>query len=448
MKQIREQKWVRKIWRSATQRVMSLTFMGMMLGLLVDVLIAAKLGAGQTADALIIALSLPLLIDTVTREGTRFSLVPMFMERQAAMTKDEYRYFVSGVLNLALLIGIGATIVIEVLAPWIVVGMAAGLEPEAKTEAALLLRTCAPLVIFALGGSVLSVLLNSQKRFSLVALRNTIAPAIVVVSIALAWNQENFSLWVTIAYVIGFALFFFTLFVGDRNSRHTHHWSVLPSKDQLIDLWDSTFLPTLGFFVRQGSRIVDRLLASLVAVGGVSAYYFAFRLFSAVQTLVGISIATTGLPAMTDHSLAGNKTKLAKVIRKNIIKALLISLAPTIFILVFNNEIISFLYGHGLFNNKSIEQTSQILLGLGLGLPFCCVLPVLQSGLYAQKAYKAVFRNRVTITLANILLAYLLSQWLGLVGIAMAVSLSTALAFWNLIYLLNQSGVTLLKKTS
>jgi peptidoglycan biosynthesis protein MviN/MurJ (putative lipid II flippase) len=74
-------KLIKRIWNSAIQRVISLTFIGMLLGLAVDVLIAAKLGTGKIADALIIALSLPLFIDTASREGTKFSMLPTFIER-------------------------------------------------------------------------------------------------------------------------------------------------------------------------------------------------------------------------------------------------------------------------------------------------------------------------------------------------------------------------------
>lgn len=47
-----------RVWKSATQRVMSLKFGGMLLGLLMDVLIAARFGTSGTADALIVALTL------------------------------------------------------------------------------------------------------------------------------------------------------------------------------------------------------------------------------------------------------------------------------------------------------------------------------------------------------------------------------------------------------
>lgn len=425
---------------------MSLTFIGMLLNLLVDVLIAAKLGTSQATDALIIALSLPLLVDTVTREGTNFSLVPLCIERRANLRAADYHRFASSLINLALVLGIGMMLLFEALAPWLIAALAPGFSLEAKAFSATLLRICAPLVIFAPGITVLSVLLNSQKRFSLVALRNSMAPAVLVATLWLTWNHQQIVLWVAAAYNVGFAAFFLILFLGVRKAGHQHNWLAWVSRDDLASVWQSNSLPTLGFIIRQGSRLVERQLASLVAVGGVASYYFAFRLFSALQTLVGSSIATTSLPKMAEHGLAGESSKLAAALRKNLMGALLLTLPGVILVLGFHNEIVGWVYGRGSFNEMSIQQTARVFFWLCMGLVFFCWIPIIQSGLYALKAYRLVFDNMLAIAFVNVVLAWLLSQWWGLVGIAIAVSLSAALSMTNIIYLLHKSGVRLLSK--
>ena len=59
---------------------MGITFAGMGLSLLVRVLLIPKrFGFGDTADALTAALTVVLLVDTIVREGAKFSLVPVFV---------------------------------------------------------------------------------------------------------------------------------------------------------------------------------------------------------------------------------------------------------------------------------------------------------------------------------------------------------------------------------
>lgn len=430
-----------KVWRSDTQRVMSLTVIGMILAFIMDIMIAAKLGTGQTADSLILALSLPLMLDTVTREGTKSSLVPLFMERKINLNQDQFQYFVSGLFNLGFLIGIVITVIIEVFAPIVVPVLAPKLPPLGQLQTILLLQICAPLIIFVPNITMLSVLLNSQKRFSAAALRNAIAPGIIVLSLILFWQLQDVSYMIAGTHVLGFGIFFVILLIQSCRYGFKYHWFALPSKTDLQQLGSFSSLPTLGFTLTQGLRLGERLLASLVAVGGVSAYYFALRIFSAIQTIIGVSIATTSLPAMTEQNLAGNQDLFSRIVRKNLLSTLGLTIPIMLVIVFFHQPIIAILYGRGAFDAASVNLTSKILFWLGLGLVFNCIIPPLQSVLYAQQRYISVFWNMVLILVVNIFLAWILSQILGLIGISIALSISVAVAALNLIYMLHRLGI-------
>ena len=434
---------IRLIWHNATQRVISITFAGMLLSLAVDVLIAAKLGTQQVADALIIALSLPLFVDIVIREGTKFSLVPLFIEKHNTLNKVEWRRFVSGLLNLALVMGLTITSMSWLLAPWIVATLGPGMTEQGKTEAALILRIVAPITFFALGVMVLSVLLNSQQRFTLVALRTAVAPGVVVLTIGLAWRSQQIALWIAAAYLVGFASFFALLWFGARKIGHRHSWRTWLKMGDIRDIWDSASLPIIGFISLQAVRMIERRLATLMAVGSVASYYFAFRIFSAIQTMVGVSIATTSLPALTQHSLSDEKEWMAVVLRQRVLWALAISLPVTVMLTAFHKQIVHWVYERGAFNEVSTQQTSQVLVWLAIGIMFLTMIPVLNSGLYAQRAYRLAFQNMVTIAIVNVVLAWLFSQFWGLIGLATAASLSVALGAGDLIRLLKKTGIPL-----
>ena len=69
---------------------MGITFVGMGLSLLVRVLLIPKrFGESDIAVALITALNVVILVDTVVREGAKFSLVPLFVTREKEI--DSYR---------------------------------------------------------------------------------------------------------------------------------------------------------------------------------------------------------------------------------------------------------------------------------------------------------------------------------------------------------------------
>ena len=437
--------YLNKAWCSPSLRVMFLTFIGMLLTLVVDILMAARLGTSQTTDALIIALSLPRLIDTVSRDGTKFSLIPLFIERRNTLSEDSFNVFVSGIINVVLIGGILAMVVFELLASEIVTLLAPGFSSAGTAQATLLFRACVPIVVFAPANAILSVLLNSQKRFYGVALRNAISPGFMLAGFGLAWGQSNIAFWVALTYALGFGVFFLALFIDAARSGYRHSWKAWSSRDELSLLWEAGFLPTLGFIIGQLGRLITRqVLVSFAAVGAIATFYFAVRLVSAAQSIIGVSIATTSLPNMTEQELTGRKSQLASIIRRNIVKVLLVSLPAVIFIVFFNKPAIDLLYGHGSFNEASIEQTSQIFIWLGLSLIFISIVPVINAGLYALRAYRAVFYIMFSMALVSVFLAWLFLQWLGLIGIAISAPLAALVNVIAIIYVLQRSKINLL----
>jgi murein biosynthesis integral membrane protein MurJ len=418
---------------------MFVTAAGMSMALLVDVLIAARLGISAAADALIIALSLPLLIDVSVREGTKFSLLSLFVEMQHELSMDEYRRVFGGLLNLFLTVGLGCTLLGWLLAPLFISALGPGLELDGRLQATRLLRICIPLVMFAMGSSILGVHLNSQRRFVLVSFRNVFAPSVVVLAMAMAWDNSNFTMWIAGAYTVGYGLFFgFLLFFSGSQVGLSPVWRAWPDRNTLSRLWQAIIYPVFGFGATQGLRAIERALASMVASGGVSTYYFAFRLVSAIQTIVGVSVATVGLPQITQYDLSGEEEKFNKALKRQAGRVTLLSLPITLGVLIFNRPMVQLLYGRGAFDATSIEQTGLILKYLGVGIVFLCLAPVLNSGLYAQRRFSWVLYGMIILTVVNTFLAWGLGKLWGLSGIAAAASLSLAIVvsvLWFLVRL-------------
>mgnify|MGYP006280080309 CR=1 FL=1 len=420
---------------------MSLKFGGMLFGLAMDVMIAARFGTTGTADALIVALTLPLFVDTVTRESSNFSLIPVFVERRSEGRTPEYREFVSGLLNLALVLGVGLALAAAAAAPLVVRLLGPGLPPEATRESVSMLRAAAPMLAFAPAITLQGVYLDSERHFSLVALRNAVAPGTVVLTLWIAWSRPNAAVWVAGGYSLGFFLFFAVLRWGSRAAGHRHVWAAWPDRRDLDALKGALGWPSLGFAVRQVGRLVERALASLVAVGGVSSYYFAFRIFSATQTLVGSSVATTSLPGLSDLGTRGDAERMSRVIAARMKLTLLLVLPVVAGILLFNREIITLIYERGAFDAGSVQLTSRLLFWFGWGIPFLSMVPVIQSALYARQTYHLVFRNMLVMTLFNVTAAWGLSRLFGLNGIAVAVVVTAVLSVSNLLLLLPKAGV-------
>ncbi len=435
-------KWLSVI-NKKTFWVMGITLAGMGVSLFVRVLLIPKrFGFSETADALTAALTIVLLVDTIVREGAKFSLVPVFIAREKEMTRTEYQHFTNSLLILLISIGFGIFILIELCAPWIAGGLLSKSTVDVQRTTTLL-RCCAPLLIFGCGSTVLGAFLNSQQHFKIVALRNALPAGTAAFIFLFLWNTQSLENWVAIAYTGGFITYFGWLCLGVYRTGHRYEFTGL-SVDTLRSLKDTVTLPTLGFGIRQ---IINRLLIEVYLVsqlgrGAITLYKSAFQIFSALQTLIGISIATTGLPDMATHDATNNKVELGRTLNRNARTAIIIGFPVTLGLLIFHEKISWILYGRGTIDQASIELIGQLLFWLSTGMIFSCLIPVLNAGLYAQKAYRAVFANMVTMAVLNFLLAYGLIEMWWLLAIALSVSITALLAVGNLTYLLRRTRVS------
>ena len=434
---------VKKLLQHKTFWVMVITFAGMGLSLLVRVLLIPKrFGFSNTADALTTALTVALVVDTIVREGAKFSLVPLFVTREKEMDRTEYQHFTNSLLFTLLGIGIGIFILIELCAPWIAGGLLSKSTVDIQ-RGTTLLRLCAPLLIFGCGSTVLGAFLNSQQHFKTVALRNALPAGTAALIFLVLWNTENLENWIAVAYTGGFAVYFGWLCFGTYRTGHRYAFTGIPI-DTLRSLKNTVTLPTLGFATRQVTNrlLVEIYLVSQLGGGAITLYKCAFQIFSALQTLIGISIATTGLPDMATDDAANDKQKLGRTLNRNVRTAVIIGIPVTLILLIFHGKISWILYGRGTIDQTSVELIGQLLFWLSTGMIFSCLIPVLNAGLYAQKAYRSVFANMVTMAFLNFIIAYGLIEIWSLQGVALAVSITALLAVGNLTFLLRKTQIS------
>lgn len=426
-----------KLWRSSTQRVMSLGAAGMVLALLADVLIVRRFGFTATTDAIVIALTLPRLIGTVGRDATKFSLMTVFIQVRKEEGDAAFADLGARVLNLFMGIGLVLTLAGLVLAGPIVRVIGLGLPPQGQALSATMLRLASGIALFALGSAVLEVMLNSHKHFTVTALRNAAAPIVVIAVTLATWRLEQAAYWIAGSYTLGYALFFALLVVNAAGKLgFAPNPARLPDQATFHKLRGTIGYPLTGFGVRQMARVAERTIASFGPTGSVTAYYCAYRLLAAIQNIVGVSVALTGQPKLTEHDLAGESGRFYAALRRRVRAILLMSVPAAVLLMLLSRPIIALLYGRGGMEPQGLEAASAVLFVLGPAVVFYCLTPVLNSALYAQKRYGAVLYNMCLASGTNVVLAFVLFKWLGLIGVAWAASLAAVLSVLNLIWVL------------
>ena len=404
--------------RHAAGGVAAMTAVGMAAGLGVDVLVAARLGATGVADALILGLTIPLVLETVLREGSKFSLVPLMIVEGAKPGAELVG--LSGLLNFFALTGGVLVALIVLAAPLLLNWLGSGLSASDHALAVTVLKLSVPLVALSLVGNCLAAYLNARDVFIAPAARYAAVSFTVLAGAVFMSSRDSFVMAVASFTVLGYLVYLFVLWRLAKRAGWKHSWRDWPTSKEMKVLRHQLSWPTAGFFAGQMMRVAERALASVVAPGAVTLYYFAFRVFNAVRNLVGMSIATVVLPGLARRHRVEDHEALVRSVRRAVVAALLMLLPVCLALILFSQSIVSLLFARGEFSATAVEDTAGLLQILSGALLLFGITPVLMSALYARRRQRTVFGIMIITAAVNLLFMMTLSVVLGLEGIALA----------------------------
>jgi len=407
-----------RLARNPAGRIATVTSLGMLAGLAVDVLVARRLGATAYTDALVLGLTIPLILETVFRESSKFSLVPVLLPSASAGSDEALD--LSGLLNFFLAVGAACVAAVFVLSPVLVRLLGPGLAEAAAARATSVLRLSVPLVAFSLAANCLAAYLNARGAFVFAASRYLSVSATVLAGSWFFTEPETFLVAVSGLHVAGYAVYLGALWWMVRGLGWRHSWRQWPGRRDLSRIISHVGWPTGGFLAGQAMRVAERALASTVAPGAVALYYFAFRIFNAVRNLVGMSIATVGLPDLARRHAAAQREAFRSAALRTVGAALCILVPVVVGLFIGADAVVDLLFGSGGFSDENVAGTAEVLRILALGLLFFGVTPVLMSGLYARREQRTIFGVMVATAVINLVLALFLTGTYGLRGLAVA----------------------------
>ena len=203
---------VRAVVGRAAMVILAATLAGRLLGLVRDVVMADLFGRKAETDAFFLAYRLPYLLALVVSAGLVAAFIPMFSHRIATGRKKEALSLFANMGKVSALALVGLTVILVIVAPWVVPLIGFGFSEETKHLAVFLFRVVMTGFVFAGLTGLVTGMLNSLRRFALAAFSSVFgAAAALVVMIALARPLGITSLAVSMAvsYLVGFSVVMF-----------------------------------------------------------------------------------------------------------------------------------------------------------------------------------------------------------------------------------------------
>ncbi len=408
------------------------TMASRLLGFARDIMIAAFLGAGPTAQAFIVAFSLPNMFRRFFAEGAfNMAFVPMFSKRHEAGedASDFARDAFSGLASILILF----TLLGQLVMPWLVLAMASGFAEDQRFDLAVTFgRIAFPYILMISLAALCSGVLNAVGRFTAAAaaplLLNLLFIAAMLAAGLMHWNVGLALAWtVPVAGVAQLAL----VWVAAKRAGIALYPRLPRLTPAMRRLARIAAPAVLAGGVVQINLLVGRQVASYYE-GAVAWLYNADRLYQLPLGVVAIAIGVVLLPDLSRRLKAGDVAGGRASYSRAAEFALAMTVPAAVALMVIPMPLIQVLFERGRFTAADVSPTALAVAVYGAGLPAFVLQKVLQPLFFAREDTRRPFYYALAAMVVNAAIAVGLAPTVGFI----AAALGTTLAGWVMIWLL------------
>jgi putative peptidoglycan lipid II flippase len=393
------------------------TVISQALGLVRESLIANFLGTSAEYDIILVALAIPSMIGTILMTALPSAGIPTLQNGGGAGI-GTCNIFRTAFFRINLIIGLALMVIVAVSLPFLGRLLGTGIEKE---SVGLVLKYgylfCLLIPIRTIEAAFQSFM-HVRFHFIFPAI-STIAFNIVIIGLLAglfpALGPPIYVIAVIAGTFVEMALIGVPAYMMYRKS-DSHSVSLQFSTPEYVRLLGMIALvEAIGLFVDP----FDRYLAGIyLSPGYVSANYYANLVGQLPIRIVVVSLSVAIFPSLSEMAAAKDIRGLAGLYHRAIAICLLLIIPITVYSFYFRNEIISFLFERGRFNERSRELTSGVFFYYAIAMVFSSIYFIQSRVLFSLKVWRNLLWARIIGLSAKIILGILLikEHWALAIG--------------------------------
>ncbi|MGE4283451.1 MAG: murein biosynthesis integral membrane protein MurJ [Clostridia bacterium] len=398
-------------------------------------MITAFYGATAQTSAYSFAIVVTNTVTTVIGTALTTAVIPIFIELMENRGKERAYKFINDTISLTVLMGLLLTVVGAVAAPYIV----SGVRESSFEFAVYSIRLMLPAIIFISLFFVFSGVLQASGKFYMAAMVSIPSSFINIVYIVTMSNLFGIKGLVA-ATLTGFAIQALILIPAMKRAGFVFRLSFDYKSEDIIRIFRLAGPVIIGVCAYQ----INLLTNSSIAISYNSEKYV---ILNYMQNL-GIQVILTLIYAITSvmypKLAAYAASKDMEGFKKNlslIIKAVVLLLLPvTVGFILLSVSLIDIVYGYKKFGVEDVQMGASIFSLYAIGIIGIGFKEIIDRAFYSIKNTKIPAYNGVFIMVVNIVLSFILVQYMGLRGIALAYSIA-ALAGGAALIILVQKNI-------
>lgn len=402
--------------------VVIFAFISKLLGFARDIVLAYFYGAGNVSDAYLVSLTIPEFLFSLVIQAIAIGFIPIYTKIVQKEGKKKGNEFTSQVLTILYILAVIVVVFVNLFPSAIVSLFANGFDGETREIAVSFIQITTATIFFKGTVSVLSAYCQANGEFNRPSLVGIPLDIVTIVSIYISFKY--LVIWLAYGTVIAYASQLLVLVPYCIRKKYFYQFKL--KKDPYIKQILLLFLPVmLSVGANQINVLIDKSIASTVASGGISALNYANKVDNMMENIIVLSIAGAMFPVFSNYGAKKEYENLSLVLRKTLDLVSYLILPITVGAIIFAKPLIELLFKYGAFDGVALEMTYLSMVGYSIGMIGVSYRAILTRFYYALDDIKRPTINAVISIFINIVLDITLSRIMGLMGLAVASSISS-----------------------
>jgi putative peptidoglycan lipid II flippase len=198
---------------------------------------------------------------------------------------------------------------------------------------------------------------------------------------------------------------------------------------QLKRVIGNSFTLMLGNLLMAGTTVIGIAVASRLSTGSVSSLSYANKMTSLSAGLIASSLGTATISFFAKLSARGDWQELKSSLRHFLGLAFLLTCPITLFVMLFATPLTRLLFKRGAFATEDVAVVAELIFYLALQIPFYVTNVLIAKIFLALQTPRIILYGSAINLVVYAIFVSLLSEKLGLVGIAIATSVTYFCSF-------------------
>lgn len=386
---------------------------------------ASCYGVSKEVDAYVIAIQIPEIIFAFVWEAINAVIIPLYSEQLQNRGKKYADRFASNFLFITLSGIVILLVICELFAGQLIHLFSPGIQQDVHSAAVDIIRIVLPMILFEGVIRITEGVLNVQGSFGVPRASRGIRNIVNILFMVILTSTLGIK---AAAYGIVTGFVIECCFLVLYSQKYIKYKFLYDLKAKEMQEAVRMMLPVIiAVGVNEINQIADKIVASYLINGSISALNYATKLTGIIRTLILANIITLMYPRFSKYVAEKNITKVISSYISTINITLLLGVPLIIGGIYLREDLISLAFKRGAFDENAVLLVSSVFACYLVGILFVSIDGITSKLFASFHDTTTPMKNASIGVIVNIIANILLSKYWGAIGLATATTLAAVI---------------------